>query len=110
MNCPEEQPEVLEVDTPLTWVGSDNDAMLVYKIGACENGSSTFELSSWKNGTGGEWKKWIIYEGVMIETNENPPNCSLGVKKNNSKNDITISPNPVKETLYINTDYELYSV
>lgn len=104
MNCLEEQPEVLEVNTPLTWTGSDNNALLVYEIEAREDGSSTFDLNSWDTGTNGEWKKWTVNEGVLTETNGNAPDCSLKSNELNMQNTVTLSPNPATETININTN------
>lgn len=107
MNCLEEKPEVIETNTPLTWEGSDNDALLVYEIEARSDGSSTFDLTTWSSGSNGEWKKWSIVEGNLTETIGNAPECSLNMIYEKPNTSVIISPNPVHETLNIKTNYNI---
>lgn len=110
MNCLEEKPEVIETNTPLTWTGSDSDALLVYEIEARSDGSSTFDLTSWSNGSNGEWKKWSILEGNLTEAIGNAPECSLSNIDQNIENTITISPNPVIDKLHISSIEKVKSI
>lgn len=66
-------PEVCQNGTPLTWDYS-GEAVKVYKVPGTTDGSNTFDLNTWQNGTGGTWECWSAVDGVLTEaTNCDPP-------------------------------------
>lgn len=59
-------PEVIENNKPLTW-NLDNKAVKVYKIKGDREGSNSFNLNDWVNGSGGSWEFWYTVDGKLFE-------------------------------------------
>ena len=107
-------PEICQSNTPLTWDFSDS-ILNVYVVPGTMNGTNTFDLSNWVNGTGGNWENWSINQGVLLETNSTQPNCNLELDYSNSIDlEIDIYPNPAKEFIHIKLnksfEFHIYSM
>lgn len=98
MNCFNDQPEVLEPGTPLTWDTND-EALFVFKANATSNGSTTFDLSNWTSAIGGVWEHWNITNGTLSETAGTQPICTNEIVQIHKNFDVF--PNPANETIYI---------
>lgn len=70
-------PENLTAGQPLTW-NREGKAVSVYRIPGTFEGTNTFDLTTFLDGTGGSWEYWSVNSGVLaIEANGNPPeNCA----------------------------------
>lgn len=108
-NCRNEQPEVMESNTPITWITDDEDALIVYEIEARNDGSSTFDLTSWNNGQNGQWQHWTLEAGELTENTVTAPDCTL----NNSifeKASVSLFPNPVADMLHIISEFPVQEI
>ena len=79
VNCEVENnfPEELSANVPLSW-NQSGKAIKVYKAFGTIDGSATFNLNSWNEGTGGTWENWSVNNGILTEeTEQNAPNCGL---------------------------------
>ena len=78
-NCdlPELGPEVFEDETALTW-SHDQQAVRVYAVKGTATGENTFDLTNWRNGSGGEWQFWSADDGLLTEEPGTAPLCDLG--------------------------------
>lgn len=109
-NCRSEAPEVIEPNTPLTWIGEENDALIVYEIEAREDGAGTFSLTNWETGSAGEWKHWIINDGELIENTASQPNCIVGLKNEKNTFSTKIYPNPASDIVLVETDVNVQNI
>lgn len=71
-------PETMQSGTPLTW-NRNQAALKVYKIKGDTSGNKTFELSTWQQGTGGEWQHWYVLNGILYTKPGTPPGGSLSI-------------------------------
>jgi cyanophycinase-like exopeptidase len=102
-NCRNEQPEVMESNTPITWITDDEDALVVYEVEARNDGSSTFDLMTWGSGQNGLWKYWTINQGMIAVNNGAAPDCLLGAGEI-KKEIVKLFPNPTSDKLNILSD------
>lgn len=105
VNCRNDAPEVLEQNSPITWLTNNQDALIVYEIEATNDGTSTFDLSNWQNGQNGEWKYWTINQGVLNIENGTAPNCNLAIEKNNL--DVELFPSPANNLIHIQSEIHI---
>ena len=96
-------PELCEPNQPLTWV-LDSNAITVFKAGGTIDGTSTFNISSWEEGSNGEWQQWIIDNGSLIELSsdafpceEETPNAIEHISKDYPR----VGPNPATESITV---------
>jgi len=101
MNCLNDQPEILETGTPLTW-NTNNEALFVFKANATADGSSTFNLSDWTSASGGNWENWNVTNGILVESPSNQPECSAGIST--LTNEVNIYPNPAHDIIYVGSN------
>lgn len=76
--CPEDwTPETLNAGVPVTW-NRNGEALAVFRAHGTTDGSSTFDLNSWDDGTDGAWQHWWI-DGGVLNTASAPgaPNCDV---------------------------------
>lgn len=104
-NCRNQNPELMDDNIPLTWVGDENDALIVFEIEARDDGSSTFNLVNWELGQNGEWKHWTINQGELDESIGQAPDCILSVV--NEKVKFTVFPNPASDNITIEATEEI---
>jgi cyanophycinase-like exopeptidase len=99
MNCAADLPETITSGEPLTWI-ADNNALFVYRANATSNGATTFNLTTWNEGTGGTWFNWTIDNGNLQENSAIAPACALGL---DTVQDLAFSvyPNPATSVLHI---------
>ena len=97
-------PEKCQPDTPLEWM-KNKKILKVYKVSGNENGTNTFDLCSWKKGKGGKWHYWYVESGVLHESTSMSHLPAEGIYPN-----ISISPNPVKEIITVDSDDPLLKI
>ena len=87
---------------PLTWYNG-GDALKVYKVPGTMNGTNSFNLNMWQDGvgSGGSWENWSVNNGVFTAAPGSIISCSMLNNPDFEDNKITLYPNPVKNTLYI---------
>jgi cyanophycinase-like exopeptidase len=100
MNCFNDQPEVLEAGTPLTW-NTNDEALYVFKANATSNGSTTFDLSNWTSATGGTWEFWNITNGTLKETIGSQPACTSNLPQLHK--DFDVYPNPSNGIIHVHS-------
>lgn len=99
LNCTEDLPETMEAGTALTWT-ANNDALHVFRANATDDGSTTFDLTTWNSGTGGQWFNWTIDNGVLSENASSAPNCGLGMETFQPL-EFSIYPNPSNAHVFV---------
>lgn len=57
-------PEQCTSGQPLIW-DLNESALKVYAVKGTFQGSNTFDLNTWTNGTGGEWQNWYVENGTF---------------------------------------------
>ncbi|TVQ82414.1 MAG: T9SS C-terminal target domain-containing protein [Bacteroidetes bacterium] len=82
-------PEVCEEDEPITWFNNQM-AVSVYEVKGDFQGSNTFDMATWEDGTGGEWWAWYILEGELIQI----PESQVYVSELGDFQGFSIFPNP----------------
>lgn len=100
----EDLPEKCQPDIPLEWM-RNKKILKVYKVSGKENGSNTFDLSSWNKGNGGIWQYWYVESGILYESDE----INKCIEKINDLK-ILLSPNPAKDIININSDEPIYDI
>lgn len=61
------KPEICSPNKPLEW-NLNKKAITVYEVKGTNDGKNTFNLNTWKEGTGGVWKNWYVENGKLIES------------------------------------------
>ncbi len=89
----EASPQLCESGQPLHW-NNNGKALTVYRVKGNRDGSNTFNLTTWKNGQGGEWFYWYVDSGNLQFVEAPTLNVSSSY---NGENFIPfkIFPNPV---------------
>jgi len=106
-NCEEDLfPEVLQANQSLTW-NKGNKALKVYQLPAASSGSNSFDLSTWEEGSGGEWQAWWIEEGELFVENTTDFECPSFTVDAFDSNVIHIYPNPTSDFLSIEAEINL---
>ncbi len=67
-------PEILMNGTPLTW-DKNGEALLTYTIKGNALGTNRFNLNDWKTGSGGNWEKWSVSNGIFHSAPALPIQC-----------------------------------
>lgn len=94
-------PETCQNGQPLTW-NRGNVAVKTYQIKGTPQGTNYFDLSTRKNGSGGQWKNWFVVNGVFNEgTLSTPPCAPNGLTESEDGMDIQIFPNPFQDEIQI---------
>lgn len=86
-------PETFTTATPLTWNRSGK-ALKVYHAKGTQNGTQTFNLSNWKEGSGGVWEHWYVVNGQLYMGSGTAPGCSLDMTENGLDSWLDL-PNPM---------------
>jgi cyanophycinase-like exopeptidase len=73
-------PENCTIANPLTWNRSGK-ALKVYHAKGTQNGTQTFNLSNWNEGSGGVWEHWYVVDGQLYTESGTAPGCSLDLKE-----------------------------
>lgn len=108
-NCELEEPapEFCESEIPLVWDKSGT-ALRVYSVKGTETGENTFNLTNWREGTGGEWQFWSITDETVSEIGGTAPDCpidDLALIANN--NVFKCYPNPTSGIIFICSPTEI---
>ncbi|MFN8256179.1 MAG: T9SS type A sorting domain-containing protein [Bacteroidales bacterium] len=105
-NCelPIKTPENCSFGNPLTW-NLGGLAVKAYQIKGDSEGSKTFDLNNWQNGTGGVWYNWFVSNGTFSQQTGTAINCSPLATDNNFINSaINLYPNPTKDKFRISAN------
>lgn len=107
INCKQPNiPETILSNQPLTW-NRDSAAVVVCKIKGTSTGINTFSLNDWKTTNGGQWLYWYVNNGVLFEQNGAQSNCNtLSIQQIYKTEQINIYPNPTKNILYIQHNFQ----
>lgn len=98
------EPETCVAGQTLTW-DRNNEAVKVYKVPGTMGGNNTFDLNTWKDGTGGTWENWYSVNGVLTtNTGALPPECTFTAVENALKTGISIYPNPSSDFISVKMD------
>ena len=99
-------PENCNPGIPLDW-DHERSALKVFMAKGTPGGAETFDLNTWTNGEGGEWRHWYIDNGDFFEEADSSPDC-ISVSTDHSVRGVvtSISPNPATDyiVLKINTN------
>lgn len=87
-------PEVCEEEEPLHWTNGQN-AVAVYRVLGDTEGSRSFNLSNWQEGNGGEWFRWYVDQGELIQVEGSPVNVEPHTY--NEDTAIRLYPNPADD-------------
>lgn len=99
--------EQIEEGTPLTW-NRNEQALSVYKAPGKIDGSTTFDLDNWQEGSGGSWEYWYVENGTLervATTNAGCGNLTTSLTNDLLKNEIEVYPNPFLDKIWINIEY-----
>ena len=101
VNCeiPNNFPETCESLVPLTW-NQGNQALKVFKVNGTMQGTSTFDLNNWQNGTGGIWENWWVENGVLNTNTGSAPGCLSTI----TDLDFEMPANPIKANSWVEWD------
>ncbi|MEO9532158.1 MAG: T9SS type A sorting domain-containing protein [Crocinitomicaceae bacterium] len=106
------EPETMQAATNLEW-NRQESALIVYKVPGTLTANNSFDLNDWKTGNGGEWQRWWVEDGVLMEDTGVAPDCSASLSENSFV--LTAFPNPTSRYLNINssellTEYMIYDL
>ncbi|MBM3918890.1 MAG: cyanophycinase [Sphingomonadales bacterium] len=103
-NCiPPWQPEMLRPSVALSW-NRGEQAVKVYRVKGTQQGTNTFDLSGWRQGSGGEWVHWWVQSGLFSEG----PGTSVsfcdslstgGIDRGDINQRLSPYPNPASDRL-----------
>lgn len=99
------QPETLQAGVALSW-NRGGQAVKVYRVKGNQQGSHTFNLTEWRQGSGGAWLNWWVQSGQFSEEPGTPvANCdSLStnvIDRGETHQDLRPFPNPASDRLYL---------
>lgn len=99
------QPETLQAGVALTW-NRGGQAVKVYRVKGTQQGTNSFDLAGWRQGSGGTWLNWWVQSGQFSEEPGTPvANCdSLStnvIDRGEILQDLRPFPNPVSDRLYL---------
>lgn len=99
------QPETLQSGVALTW-NRGGQAVKVYRVKGTQQGTNSFDLAGWRQGSGGTWLNWWVQSGQFSEEPGTPvANCdSLStnvIDRGEILQDLRPFPNPVSDRLYL---------
>lgn len=102
-NCQDEfLPEVISENTPLSWLRGQN-AVKAYAVPAYTDGSGTFDLNDWQDGSGGFWQNWYVDNGILFKEDIDIGGCNEVISNDRTllAGKIKLFPNPAWERLYV---------
>jgi len=105
-NCiPPWQPEMLRPSVALSW-NRGGQSVKVYRVKGTQQGSNTFDLNEWRQGSGGEWLNWYVQGGVFSEGPGTPVSfCDSlstgGIDRGQIHHRLRPYPNPASDRLHM---------
>ncbi len=107
-NCelPQPAPETCVANQALNWnLGAE--ALKVYQVKGNASGSNTFNLNTWQNGQGGQWRHWWVNQGVFNEQSGSPIVCSgVSIEESALNSQLQVFPNPAYHWFSLKLDNE----
>lgn len=93
--------ESCRANIPLTW-SRGSRALNVYQIKGDSKGTNTFDLKTWRNGSGGTWWYWSVISGEFSESENDSLDCTpVSVGKITFEPDLIVFPNPAHQQLQV---------
>ena len=90
-------PEQCVGGQPLSW-NHGGQALKVYTVKGTPTGIYSFDLSTWENGTGGEWQDWSVVAGSFAALAGEDPNCSpVATQSPRETVAFKVYPNPTNQ-------------
>lgn len=98
-------PENCTVGQSLTW-NRGGEAVKVYKVPGTNGGHNTFNLNTWKDGTGGTWQDWSAINGVFTVDSLTAlaPECTFVGLENEIQSNLSLYPNPAHDCISIHIE------
>lgn len=81
-------PETVEQGQALHWVNNEN-ALSVYRVRGNSQGSNSFDLNNWQTGQGGEWFRWYVENGELIQQPAGYTQVMFNVSNSNTQQPLT---------------------
>ncbi|MCX7650211.1 MAG: Type 1 glutamine amidotransferase-like domain-containing protein [Flavobacteriales bacterium] len=100
-DVPQSLPEQCQPGQPLTW-SHGAKALLVYKVVGKPNGSNSFDLTTWEQGTGGQWQWWYADQGQLFKTQGAFQPCNLSVPPPEKSDGLKVSW--LEDTFFMHVD------
>ena len=101
---PLSEPEDCSPGNPLTW-DQNSKALKVYRLPGTTSGNNTFDLNSWKNGNGGEWRHWYAVNGTLYQESGDDEFCTILSNQVENRLDVSIYPNPTNHEIHIEGNF-----
>ena len=98
--------ETIQTSTNLTW-NRQESAVMVYKIPGTLTANNSFDLNDWSTASGGEWQRWWVEDGVLIEDVGYELDCTAELEDNSIE--FTVFPNPSSSLIQVNTNTPIAS-
>ena len=96
-------PENCSNGAPLDW-NHGGTAIKAYRVKGIADGTNTFDLNNWQDGTGGDWLDWSVSNGTFNEQSGADLTCSvLNNHELISSIEIEIAPNPTSDYIVISS-------
>lgn len=96
-------PENCSNGAPLDW-NHGGTAIKAYRVKGIADGTNTFDLNNWQDGTGGDWLDWSVSNGTFNEQSGAGLTCSvLNNHELISSIEIEIAPNPTSDYIVISS-------
>ncbi len=110
VNCLDNMtPENLSANQNLDW-NLNQQAVKAYKVPGVPGGTNQFDLTTWKNGIGGEWQNWWIDQGSFLSQISTPVNCDTFSTQDFDAVDVFVYPNPTEDIVHIQSEAELEKI
>jgi cyanophycinase-like exopeptidase len=105
-------PETMQPSTNLEW-NKQETALMVYKMPGTLAANNSFDLNDWSTASGGEWQRWWVENGVLMEDTGYELDCTAGIEQ--EVIDFSIYPNPSNDYLKVDasnliSSYAIYNL
>lgn len=80
-------PETVEQGQPLHWYNEQN-ALSVHRVRGNFQGSNTFDLNNWQEGEGGEWFRWFVDEGTLLQEPAGYTNLTFNIIRSDNSQPV----------------------
>ncbi|WP_431135497.1 T9SS type A sorting domain-containing protein [Psychroserpens mesophilus] len=102
-------PETCVEGQPLTW-NRDGEAIKVYTVPGTQTGENFFDLNDYTSGSGGSWGNWTINNGTFSTSTSTNPLCSALSISENEILEVSVGPNPFRNSLTIQSQLVNFDV
>jgi len=102
-------PETCADGQPLTW-NQGGEAIKVAKVSGLYSAENYFDLSNWSDEQGAIWEDWSVTNGSFSTSSTVNPDCDLLSVNENQLLTISISPNPFRDVISIESQLTEFDV